>query len=371
MLLSSSKNIMKTSFKILLLVMTMVLSSCLVSSQPGTVSNNQNAGYQNTNYQDPNYQGGPEVSFQLFYDQLSPYGTWVSYQNYGYVWMPNAGPDFYPYGSSGQWVFTDMGWTWYSSYSWGWAPFHYGRWFYDNYYGWMWLPDTQWGPAWVTWRSGGNYYGWAPMGPGISINVAFGGNYQVPSNQWIFVNNRDIDRHNVYSYSVNRTNNTTIINNTTVIQNTRQDRSRNTTYIAGPDRDDVQRVKGRPVNQVVIRDNDRPGQNLNKRELKIYKPRVQSEQSENRRPAPVKIENLNNVRPAAERPNTRPQRNPKPNLNQRNNQNPNQRNTQDPNLNKRDKQNPNLNQRDNQNKERPKTPPKQKDPPRKKRGGKN
>jgi hypothetical protein len=32
------------------------------------------------------------VSFQLFYDELSPYGMWVDYPNYGYVWIPNEDP---------------------------------------------------------------------------------------------------------------------------------------------------------------------------------------------------------------------------------------------------------------------------------------
>jgi hypothetical protein len=33
-------------------------------------------------------------------------------------------------------------------------------------YGWCWVPDTQWGPAWVSWRSGSDYSGWAPLPPG-------------------------------------------------------------------------------------------------------------------------------------------------------------------------------------------------------------
>ncbi len=77
------------------------------------------------------------VNFQLFYDQLDPYGTWVEYQNYGYVWMPDVDQGFIPYGTDGHWVFTDNGWTWVSDYSWGWAPFHYGRWAYDDTYGWF------------------------------------------------------------------------------------------------------------------------------------------------------------------------------------------------------------------------------------------
>jgi hypothetical protein len=175
---------MKTLNKILILTIAWMLTACTLGYQTS------NGSYPSSSPETPSYSSPPvtnvsysqpgEVSLQIFYDQLSPYGTWVSYQNYGYVWMPNAGPDFQPYATSGHWVFTDMGWTWYSTYSWGWAPFHYGRWFFDNSYGWMWLPDTQWGPAWVTWRSGGEYYGWAPMEPGINISIAIGGTYQPP-----------------------------------------------------------------------------------------------------------------------------------------------------------------------------------------------
>ena len=65
---------------------------------------------------------GVGVSFQLFYDQLSPYGQWVEYPGYSYVWIPDAGPDFSPYATQGHWVLTNFGWTWVSDYPWGWAP---------------------------------------------------------------------------------------------------------------------------------------------------------------------------------------------------------------------------------------------------------
>src|SRR4030095_4783503 len=58
-----------------------------------------------------------EVSYQSFYDQLPPYGNWVNYPGYGYVWIPNAGPDFRPYATNGNWIYTDAGWTWASNYS--------------------------------------------------------------------------------------------------------------------------------------------------------------------------------------------------------------------------------------------------------------
>src|SRR4029077_7618549 len=82
-----------------------------------------------------------DVSYQTFYDELSPYGQWIDYPEYGYVWCPDQGPDFRPYSTGGHWEWSDeYEWTWVSDYDWGWAAFHYGRWLYDPYYGWLWVP---------------------------------------------------------------------------------------------------------------------------------------------------------------------------------------------------------------------------------------
>ena len=84
------------------------------------------------------------VSFQTFYDELSPYGQWIDYPEYGYVWQPDSYRynDFHPYRSDGHWAWSeDYGWLWVSDYDWGWAPFHYGRWIYDDWDGWLWVPD--------------------------------------------------------------------------------------------------------------------------------------------------------------------------------------------------------------------------------------
>ncbi|MEJ0079595.1 MAG: DUF6600 domain-containing protein [Puia sp.] len=104
---------------------------------------------QSDSYQPASVAPVEEVSYQSFYDQLAPYGNWISYPGYGYVWSPNAGPDFQPYATNGNWIYTNAGWTWASDYNWGWAPFHYGRWFYENGYGWMWVPGSEWAPAWL------------------------------------------------------------------------------------------------------------------------------------------------------------------------------------------------------------------------------
>ncbi|MGH2565197.1 MAG: DUF6600 domain-containing protein, partial [Ginsengibacter sp.] len=84
-------------------------------------------------------ENGP-VTYQTFYDDLSPYGTWIDYPGYGSVWNPGIDGDFRPYDTNGYWIYSDMGWAWQSGYDWGWAPFHYGRWLYDDMYGWLWVP---------------------------------------------------------------------------------------------------------------------------------------------------------------------------------------------------------------------------------------
>jgi uncharacterized membrane protein YgcG len=99
---------------------------------------------------------------------LSGYGQWVDTDDYGQVWRPDAtvvGVDFTPYESGGSWAYTDAGWAFACDYSWGWLPFHYGRWAWFHDY-WGWVPGHRWGPAWVEWRHGGGFVGWRPMAPG-------------------------------------------------------------------------------------------------------------------------------------------------------------------------------------------------------------
>jgi hypothetical protein len=137
--------------------------------------------------------------------------------------------------------------------------------------------------------------------PGISISLAFGRDYHERNERWNFVRDRDITRPDISRHYVNRTNNVTIINNSTVIVNTRKDNNRNVTYIAGPDRDDVQRVTRTPVKSVAIRERNQPGHQLNNGELQIYRPQVQKRIGNGQNPAPSKVTRLNDVKPASER----------------------------------------------------------------------
>jgi hypothetical protein len=111
-----------------------------------------------------------DVSVNFFYDNLRG-GSWLEVGNYGYCWQPDVAssdPSWRPY-ADGYWAYTDDGWTWVSYEDWGWATYHYGRWVKLADYGWIWKPGYEWGPAWVSWRTGGNYIGWAPLPPETEI----------------------------------------------------------------------------------------------------------------------------------------------------------------------------------------------------------
>ncbi|RZM19580.1 MAG: hypothetical protein EOO88_37655, partial [Pedobacter sp.] len=225
-----------------------------------------------------------EVSMQTFYDELSPYGSWNQDSQYGYVWRPNVDQrDFRPYYSNGHWAMTEYGNTWVSDYDWGWAPFHYGRWVTDRYNQWVWIPDTTWGPAWVNWRSGGGYYGWAPLGPGSGVNVSIG--FNIPDFWWVFTPQANIYIDRFPRYYSNRNygylGQTVIINNVYV----RGNRS----YYSGPRRDEIRRVTNRDVRIYNIDRSNRPGRSyVSNNSIHMYNPRP-NRGVDNRNAAPRSI----------------------------------------------------------------------------------
>lgn len=112
------------------------------------------------------------ASLSVFFQALAAAGQWIDMPvcgaYHGRVWSPDpwvVGPDFVPYRNAGRWVQTDVGWAFESDFDWGWATFHYGRWCDDARHGWVWVPGDEWAPAWVDWREGGGYVGWAPLPP--------------------------------------------------------------------------------------------------------------------------------------------------------------------------------------------------------------
>jgi hypothetical protein len=114
------------------------------------------------------------ASFSFFYSNLSPYGSWVVSSSYGQVWRPSVyTAGWNPY-YDGHWVYTDVGWTWVSDYPWGGVCYHYGTWDFEPALGWVWVPGYVWAPAWVEFRTGPDYVGWAPVPPRFSFGVSFG-----------------------------------------------------------------------------------------------------------------------------------------------------------------------------------------------------
>jgi hypothetical protein len=118
-----------------------------------------------------------DISIDFFYDNIGDGGNWIEAGDYGYCWQPSiavSNTNWRPY-SDGYWAYTDVGWTWVSYEDFGWATYHYGRWMRLHGRGWVWVPGREWGPAWVSWRTGGDYVGWAPLPPRRAgdINVDF------------------------------------------------------------------------------------------------------------------------------------------------------------------------------------------------------
>lgn len=115
---------------------------------------------------------GPTV--RIFYDSLDPYGDWIWSEPWGWVWVPQDVPvSWRPYWD-GQWLWTDDGWYWASEEPWAWAVYHYGRWTWLPRHGWVWVPGGEWAPAWVAWRHGGGWVGWAPLPPNIGWRAGIG-----------------------------------------------------------------------------------------------------------------------------------------------------------------------------------------------------
>lgn len=238
----------------------------------------------------------PDITYQTFYDNLSPYGTWIDYPGYGHVWNPRMEAGFRPYATNGRWAYSNQGWAWQSNYNWGWAPFHYGSWLYDDMYGWLWKPGYEWSPAWVTWGSAGNNYAWAPLMPDVNISMQFG-NYRPHPYYWNVCGRDHIYDRNISNVIVHNTN---VTNNITIINNYNKNTTNNY-YAKGPDVNEVQRYTHNRIEPVTIRDvNQVKLARQNGNVLQVYRPAVQNPQNSrlamgNNMPAPNNNGNGNNT----------------------------------------------------------------------------
>jgi hypothetical protein len=230
-----------------------------------------------------------QVDIGFFYDELDPYGDWVELQDHGWCFAPRVDRGWRPY-TRGHWVLTDDGWFWASDERFGWAAYHYGRWVDDPYYGWIWVPGYEWAPAWVSWRYGNGYIGWAPLPPRVSWQARLGlniGGLEIDAfiGAWDYVFVRDqmfIDR-SLTRYVLPPAQNLTIINVTNNVTNysAAGDRAINT----GVPVASVERAVGRAVPRARAVDVDRAAAATQVRsgEVTVFRPAVKAERA--RRPA--------------------------------------------------------------------------------------
>jgi hypothetical protein len=238
----------------------------------------------------------PVITYQQFYDDLSPYGYWINYPGYGYCWIPNE-QGFRPYYTNGHWVYTNYGWTWVSNYNWGWAPFHYGRWMNNMDYGWIWVPGYEWAPAWVSWRGGGDYYGWAPMQPGMNNYMG-----SIPDYDWTFVPNRYINSPRINNYYINQSRNITIINNTNIINNNndriinRNNSGYRPAYNPGPSATDVERSTRMKIRQFNVVESNKPAATqINNNSVRLFRPSIKEQPTNSGNTRPPRIVNLQEI----------------------------------------------------------------------------
>ncbi len=234
-----------------------------------------------------------KVSVEYFYDTLSPYGNWVKVEEFGYCWQPSAvvlDINWRPYRDRGRWIWTDAGWFWQSGYSWGWAPFHYGRWHYHGRHRWIWTPDTVWAPAWVHWRSNDAYVGWAPLPPrakfGLDVGFSWQGknvgvdfNFGLGTRDFVFVASGGFLRHDLVKTCVPPTRVTNVYKETTIIKNTYITKHK-TVINRGVDVQRIQRASKqelRPVRLMTMKTaGGRPvtGSRPVKGQLSVFRPQV-------------------------------------------------------------------------------------------------
>ena len=227
-------------------------------------------------YEEPS----PGLDVSYFYDSLSPYGMWIYYPTYGYVWIPRDMPYAWRPYTHGHWVWTDYGWTWRSQIVWGWAPFHYGRWGWERDIGWFWVPGAVWGPGWVTWRSSNIYIGWAPLPPGVPFVAGVGirrVTYPIPASHWVFVDGNSFLNPSLHLYVFPYERNITIVNYTVRQTNIYVRNNRVINEGIGIDR--VRRITKRNISKYELKDTKKAElRRIEAGKLEVYRPKIKKNQ---------------------------------------------------------------------------------------------
>ena len=107
----------------------------------------------------------------------------------------------------------------------------------------------------------------------------------------------DLGSPNMDGYYGPRNNNSTIINNTTVVNRTYKPENGKTEYVAGPDRESIEKATGKQIRPVTVTDGEKPGERLSGNEFSLYRPQVSKAEANGESPAPRKVVELKDVRP--------------------------------------------------------------------------
>lgn len=228
---------------------------------------------------------GEHQTYEVFIEALSPYGTWMESSVYGIVWHPYTDPSFRPYLTNGHWVATTEGWAWKSDYKWGWAAFHYGRWYYDTLLGWLWQPGYEWAPAWVTWGYADDYYCWAPLMPGVIVTLS-SEQWKPPQFYWNGCKRRHIANRNLEYVSVKPEDFADIRRKIKPLYNFGTTHSQDLHYATGPVIDEVNLHVPRRIRRVPIADRKSPARSkVMTTRMQTYRPDLR-----NSRPATAPAE---------------------------------------------------------------------------------
>jgi uncharacterized protein DUF6600 len=253
------------------------------------------AGCSSTRYSDYDYDpyySGMGYRSGFFYDDLAPYGTWYERSPYGWVWSPTSvTTGWRPY-TVGYWAYTDFGWTWVSDDPWGWAPYHYGRWDYDD--GWFWVPGDTWAPAWVSWRYGDGWAGWAPLPPDVRWRGSAGLEYsgseldrRIRPTAWSFVPEEDLESGSIRGSVLPTSRNQQLLQRTRNV--TRYGSLGNRPAERGLDPTLIERATGQPVRRRAVVDRPSPVTNqghVADQSIDVYRPQVIPRRSEVRPSSP-------------------------------------------------------------------------------------
>jgi hypothetical protein len=142
--------------------------------------------------------------------------------------------------------------------------------------GWFWVPGNIWGPAWVSWRNGGAYIGWAPLPPDVEFVFGVGIRtlpYPIPDTLWVFVDGQYFLHSGIYSYVLPVERNYTIVR-TTISKTNIMDRNR-VILNQGIDVETVNQLTKTKVSKYEIVDSSDPqAAMVRSGEIQVHRPRI-------------------------------------------------------------------------------------------------